>query len=144
VVVPYDALPQTTTPRSRPPPPSPEVPQPPFTQVPPPSRWWKRGPSSSGRVAYVLFGGLGDESGLYYNWYLCQHSLSPQYSPPYLGTRWRLCLPATNPSAHLRTWVGDQKRRLLLRTTTTRPPGRSLTTFVSIARLSCSMVLTLG
>lgn len=43
-------------------------PQPPFTQVAQPSRWLKKGPSSTGRVAYVLFGGVGDEAGLYYNW----------------------------------------------------------------------------
>lgn len=42
---------------------------PPSPQVPP-SRLWRRGPSRSGRVAYVLFGGQDDEPGIYHNWYV--------------------------------------------------------------------------
>jgi hypothetical protein len=35
-----------------------------------PSRFQRQNPSRQGRVAYVIYGGIGNESGVYYNWYV--------------------------------------------------------------------------
>lgn len=40
-----------------------------------PSRLQRQHPSRQGRIAYVIYGGQGSESGVYYNWYVGMHSI---------------------------------------------------------------------